>query len=153
MGVEPKWTLCLFELQLCAWYSFLPHEGSIWSLMFCEGKCAALVKYSHWRTKNLPKNTFLGQFEISELIHECVYVNIYIHIIYIYTENNYKHNTCFCPHFSWAELKDLRLFLCTQKAYFSQILFTNLSKSVLVSTSPLPRQYIHLIGVAYQDAD
>ncbi len=42
-------------------------------------------------------------------------------------------------HFSWAELKDLRLFLCTQKAYFSQILFTNLSKSVLVSTTPLPR--------------
>ncbi len=39
---------------------------------------------------------------------------------------------CFCPHFSWAELKDLRLFLCRQKAYFSQILFTNLSKSVLV---------------------
>ncbi len=24
---------------------------------------------------------------------------------------------CFCPHLSWAELKDLRLFLCTQKAY------------------------------------
>ncbi len=40
---------------------------------------------------------------------------------------------CFCPHFSWAELKDLRLFLCTQNAYFSQILFTNLSKSVLVN--------------------
>ncbi len=40
---------------------------------------------------------------------------------------------CFCLHFSWAELKDLRLFLCTQKAYFSQILFTNLSKSVLVN--------------------
>ncbi len=34
---------------------------------------------------------------------------------------------CFCPHFSWAELKELRLFLCTQNAYFSQILFTNLS--------------------------
>ncbi len=33
----------------------------------------------------------------------------------------------------WAELKDLRLFLCTQKAYFCQILFTNLSKSVLVN--------------------
>ncbi len=46
---------------------------------------------------------------------------------------------CFCPQFSWAELKDLRLFLCTQKAYFSQILLTNLSKSVLVNTSPLPR--------------
>ncbi len=42
---------------------------------------------------------------------------------------------CFCPHFSWAELKDLRLFLCTQKAYFSQILLTNLSKSVLVTHS------------------
>ncbi len=47
-------------------------------------------------------------------------------IISIYTEQNYKRNTCFCLHFSWAELKDLRLFLCTQKAYFSQILFTNL---------------------------
>ncbi len=45
----------------------------------------------------------------------------------------------FCPHFSWAQLKNLRLFLCTQKAYFSQILFTNLFKSVLMSTSPLPR--------------
>ncbi len=30
---------------------------------------------------------------------------------HIYTEQNYKHNTCFCPHFSWAELKDPRLFL------------------------------------------
>ncbi len=36
---------------------------------------------------------------------------------YIYTDQNYKRNTCFCPHFSWAELKDLRLFICTQKAY------------------------------------
>ncbi len=45
----------------------------------------------------------------------------------------------FCHHFSWAELKDLRLFLCTKQAYFSQILFTNLSKSVLVSTSLLLR--------------
>ncbi len=35
--------------------------------------------------------------------------------------------------------EDLRLFLCTQKAYFSQILFTNLSKPVLVSTSPFLR--------------
>ncbi len=50
---------------------------------------------------------------------------------------------CFCPHFSWAELKDLQLCLCTQKAYFSQIFFTNLSKSVLVSTSLLPRLSIH----------
>ncbi len=65
--------------------------------------------------------------------------DIYIYIyIYIYTHTHTYIYFCFCPHFSWAELKDLRLFLCTQKAYFSQILFTNLSKSVLVSTS-LPR--------------
>jgi len=31
------------------------------------------------------------------------------------------------------------LILFTQMAYFSQILFTNLSQSVLVSFSPLPR--------------
>ncbi len=68
----------------------------------------------------------------------CIYIYIYIYI-YIHTEQNYKYILCFCPHFSCAELKDLRLFLCTQKAYFSQIVFTNLSKSVLVSTSPLPR--------------
>ncbi len=42
---------------------------------------------------------------------------------------------CFWPHFSWAELKNLRLFLWRQKAYFSQILLTNLYKSVLVSIS------------------
>ncbi len=44
----------------------------------------------------------------------------------------------FLPSFfmSWTQ-RYIRLFLCTQKAYFSQILFTNLSKSVLVNTSPL----------------
>ncbi len=67
---------------------------------------------------------------------------------FLFTEQNYKCNTLFLHHFSWAELKDLRLFLCTQKAYFSQILFTNLSKSVLVNEI-----IIHLTGVAYQDAD
>ncbi len=67
-----------------------------------------------------------------------VYIYMYVYI-YTHTEKSYKQHFCFCPHFSWAELKDLRLFLCTQKAYFSHILFTNLSKSVLVSTSPLPR--------------
>ncbi len=54
------------------------------------------------------------------------------------------------PHFSWAELKDLRLFLCTQKVYFSQIMFTNLSKSVVSEHFSFG---IHLTGVAYQDAD
>ncbi len=55
-----------------------------------------------------------------------------------YSDQNYKRIPFVFAHFSWAELKDLSLFQCTQKAYFSQILFTNLSKSVLVSTS-LPR--------------
>ncbi len=41
---------------------------------------------------------------------------------------------------SWTQRS--KTFLCTQKAYFSQILFTNLSKSVLVSTSPWPRWFI-----------
>ncbi len=54
-------------------------------------------------------------------IYVCVYVCMYVCVyIYIYTDQNYKH-FCFCPHFSWAELKDPILFLCTQKAYFSQI--------------------------------
>ncbi len=53
------------------------------------------------------------------------------------TEQNYKRKTfVFAPIFH--ELRS-ETFLYTQKAYFSQILFTNLSKSVLVSTFPLPR--------------
>ncbi len=60
---------------------------------------------------------------------------------------------CFRSHFSPVEMKNLRLFVRTQQVYFSQILFTNVFKSVLVSISPLPRQSIHLTGVAYQDAD
>ncbi len=50
-----------------------------------------------------------------------------------YTQNKIMQHFCFCPRFSRAELKVLRLFLCTQKAYFSQMLFTNLSKSMLVT--------------------
>ncbi len=95
-----------------------------------------------WRQKGVQPSTsklYLIKWPVSVCV--CIY-------IYIYTEQNYKCNT-----FVWAELKDLRLFLRTQKAYFSQILFKNLSKSVLVSTSPLPRLSIHLTGVAYQDAD
>ncbi len=57
--------------------------------------------------------------------------------------------TSFCPHFPWAELRILRLFLCTQKAYFSQILFINLSKSVLVAlllcrNNPSTSQVCHI---------
>ncbi len=64
----------------------------------------------------------------------------------MYTEQNDKReHFCFCP--IVHELNS-RLFLWTQKAYFSQILFTNLSKSVLVNEI-----IIHLTGVAYQDAD
>ncbi len=69
----------------------------------------------------------------------CVYIYIYMCIcmyvcMYVYTVKMIN-AFVFAPIF----LKDRRLFICTQKAYFSQILFTNLSKSVLVSTSPLLR--------------
>ncbi len=41
---------------------------------------------------------------------------------YKYTLNKIINATLlFCPYFSWTELKDLRLFLCTQKAYYSNI--------------------------------
>ncbi len=56
----------------------------------------------------------------------------------IYTVQNYKFNTFFAPIFHELNSK-IYDFLCTQKAYFTQILFTNLSKSVLVSTDHLPR--------------
>ncbi len=45
----------------------------------------------------------------------------------------------FLPPFFMNWTQRFRLFLCTQKAYFSQIFFTCLSKTVFVSTSPLPR--------------
>ncbi len=50
---------------------------------------------------------------------------------------------CFCPHFSWAELKDLILFLCTQKAYFSQVFLTNL---LVHSSSMAVRSFWILTG-------
>ncbi len=87
-------------------------------------------------------NWWLTKYFFAPLyIHIHIYTHtVYTACIYIHTEQNYKCNTfVFAPHFSWAELKDLRLFLYTQKAYLSRILFINLSKSVLVSTSPLPR--------------
>ena len=40
---------------------------------------------------------------------------------------------------SWGEIKDPSNFSCVQKAYFSQMLFTNLFTSLLVIISPLPR--------------
>ncbi len=63
---------------------------------------------------------------------DLLYIDIYIYIkkmnyCCLHTDQNYECNTfVFAPIFK-------------QKAYFSQMLFTNLSKSVLVSTSPLPR--------------
>ncbi len=50
----------------------------------------------------------------------------------------------FLPPFFMSWTKYLRFFLCTQKGYFSQILSTNLSKSVLVSTSPSSSQVWHI---------
>ncbi len=54
----------------------------------------------------------------------------------------------FCPHFSWAELKDLGLFLCTQKAYFSLILFTNPKTSQYLVWPPFAsRSATHLLRI------
>ncbi len=64
----------------------------------------------------------IGNYQSQTYWNVIFYIIVYI---YIYTELIYKRNTIFFPHFSWAELKDLRLFLYTEKAYFSQILFTN----------------------------
>ncbi len=75
--------------------------------------------------------------------HEQQYINFYI---YVYTLTKIINATLSFiappPFFHELKLINLRLFLCAQKAYFSQILFTNLSKSVLVSTSSLP-EIIH----------
>ena len=55
---------------------------------------------------------------------------LYIYI-FICTQQKYKHNTfVFTPILSWDEVINLRFLLCTQKVNFSQILFTNLFKSV-----------------------
>ena len=57
----------------------------------------------------------------------------------MYTEQKYKCNTfVFAPIFH-EMIKDLKHFLYTQNKHLSQILFTNLSKSVIVSTSHWPR--------------
>ncbi len=62
-------------------------------------------------------------------------MHVYIQYMYTYTHTH----THTLNKIINATLLFFILFLCTQKACFSQILFTNLSKSVLVSTSPLPR--------------
>ncbi len=66
----------------------------------------------------------------------CMYVYIYIYT-YIYTDTLTQiiNATLFLPPFFMSWTQRSKTFLCTQKAYFSQIWFTNLSKSVLVSTS------------------
>ncbi len=50
----------------------------------------------------------------------------------IYTEHNYKRNTLFLPIFHELNSRS-KTFSMNTKAYFSQILFTNLCKSVLVN--------------------
>ncbi len=81
------------------------------------------------------KKIFIALQDINFVGHAQIIFSIYKKsVLQSYTEQNAKRNTFVC-----ADLKDLIHFLCTQKAYFSEILFTNLSKSLLVSTSPLPR--------------
>ncbi len=98
-------------------------DGKKWTPFFLLFwfKCSTLVteaRSNQVQRKNVEVLPELSDFYMGVYIYVCV-------CVYTHTEKNYKH-FCFCPHFSWAELKDLRLFLCTQKAYFSHILFTNL---------------------------
>lgn len=58
---------------------------------------------------------------------------------------------CFAPLFHEWKWNIVDFFYLHKKVYFSQILCTNVFKSMLVNSSPLPRQSIHLTGVAYQD--
>ncbi len=63
----------------------------------------------------------------------CVLCRITFTSTAVYSMCNHNQNELYWPGMFTHTRKDPRLFLCTQKAYFSQILFTNLSKSVLVS--------------------
>ncbi len=65
----------------------------------------------------------------------CVYIYTHTHT---YTEQNYKRNTfVFAPIFHELNSK-IQDFFYVHKAYLSQILFPNLFKSVLMSTSHVP---------------
>ncbi len=50
---------------------------------------------------------FFYQYTYISIMHVCTCVCV---CVCIYTEQNYKQHFSFCPHFSWTELKDLRLF-------------------------------------------
>ncbi len=85
------------------------------------------IQYIFWKYL-IYKHSIFFLNTVYTVSHRSEYTpHIFVNILY-WTKLKMQH-FCFCPH----ELKDLRLFLCTQKAYFSQILFTNLSKSVLVN--------------------
>lgn len=89
----------------------------------------------------------------TERIHHmqiyCMYVHVHARAYPYLHWAKYKCNSfAFAPIFSWAELKDLSLFPCTQKAQFFRILFTNLSKSLPVSASPAMIQPPHSCGIA-----
>ncbi len=103
-------------------------------------KCFIRTGYSFQPSIRLNSNKYT---------HIYTYITIHTHTL---TEQNYKRNTFVFARIFMSWTQRSKTFLCTQKAYFSQTFFTNLSKSVLVSTS-LPRQSIHHTGVAYQDAD
>ncbi len=74
-----------------------------------EDKRKRLIREMDWRHKSIQWQKLLQNPKLS---HDHIHWTILNKII------NATH--LFCPHFSWAELKDLRLFLCTQKAYFSK---------------------------------
>jgi hypothetical protein len=86
--------------------------------------------------------------EFDTLWRKSNYELVKYHFIYLivalvfslYTEQKYKtqHVKCWL-HVSGAEIKNPRKVLYAQKAYFCQIVCTNLFTSLLVSISPLAR--------------
>ncbi len=76
------------------------------------------------------ENSALSSYEKNYIKKKYIYIHVYI-----YTEQIINTTLLFLPPFfmSWAQ----RSKTCTQKDYFSQILFTNLSKSVLVATKTI----------------
>lgn len=100
---------------------------------------------------------FFPEYICSNASFKCNFKHFHLnHFILqvIYPAQKYKRNPfVFAPISHELNPKDLKRFLCTQMTYFSQILSTNLSKSVSVSTFPLLRSSIHLTSVACQDVD
>ncbi len=117
----------------------------LWRLISCNPNCVIFQQNTEWYICDVCK--YSRHWGNIYLLHATnIYIYIYIYTLYTHisavkqliTINRIQnisfclHNIgvcsvyiCFCAHFSWAELKDLRLFLCTLK---KKSCWTNLKK-------------------------